>query len=104
MNVTSDREEGIRMLRLILGGKGWPWRVRWAWNGLRITAGVTLREQRADLVRQFAARFELAAWHGGNGWFAHNPGIAALARNRLVMNPRIRFFDPAAQGRVWLPP
>ena len=39
MNVTIDREEGIRLLRLILGGKEETQEAGWARNGLRITSG-----------------------------------------------------------------
>ena len=43
MNETIDREEGILLLRLILGGKEQTQEAGWARNGLRITRQGLLR-------------------------------------------------------------
>jgi hypothetical protein len=45
MNVKSDREEGIRLLRLILGGKGVVKAGAFGAEWPKDNGGVTLREQ-----------------------------------------------------------
>jgi hypothetical protein len=110
MNVTIDREEGIRLLHLILGGKEETQQAGWARNSLRITSGGyfegtnALYVDKDDISTSVSKRAAGEKLHSsGDGWLADDAGIASLARDDLVVNPSIRLFEAAAKRRIRLP-
>jgi hypothetical protein len=110
MNETIDREEGILLLRSILVGREGRGGAGWARNGLRITRGGYFEETngllavKVDVCSSASDKAGVEKSHSScDGRLTYDASLTALARDDLIVNPCIRFFEAATKRCVRLP-